>query len=174
MGPFKISMVLASIVLIVLALAKKIPMWTMKVYWLTFAMFFLLAEVWMSMGLIRGDADDKRIKTTLPPLANAVIMSMGDGFIGVLQVAIVMKVLGTDAFRSWSWKAAGLMVALGLAQNIPVTYIMRQAIAAGKISWAPLMPVQTKNVIQVQEAWILQPILLYAVLVRWHKELLDL
>jgi hypothetical protein len=63
------------------------------------------------------------------------------------------------------------MVAIGVGQNIPVTYIMRKEISVGKISWAPLMPFQTKNIIQIQEAWIIQPILMYILLVKFNKQI---
>jgi hypothetical protein len=171
MTPFKKAMLFACILFLVIASLKVVPGWMAKVFIVQTIFFFTLAELWMSMGLVNGDSDAKRSGSTLPPLMNSLIMSGGDGLIGVLQVAIVRKVLGPNAFKKWNWKALALMVAIGVGQNIPVTYIMRKEISVGKISWAPLMPFQTKNIIQIQEAWIIQPILMYILLVKFNKQI---
>ncbi len=172
MSPFRMSMIVGSIILLVLGAMRKVPLWVTKVYLITFAIMLLGAELWMSLGLVNGESYSDRAsdrKCTISSVINAVIMSAGDGLIGVLQVYIVRQVLGHNAFDKWNPKALALMLLIGVGQNIPVTYIMRKDISVGKISWAPLMPIQCLNIIQIQEAWILQSVLMYGILVKFNK-----
>jgi len=128
----------------------------------------------MSYGWVNGDSEHARTGDLIDPILNAVVMSAGDALICLAQVALVKGVLGDDAFRRWNWRALALMLALGLLQNFFVTYILRAKIRIGQVAWAPLMPYQGPNVLQVQEGWILQPFIFYAILIQARYGILDI
>ena len=174
MNLFNSLIVLASITLAVIGSSYIIPAWIGKVYIVNFILCFFGFEIWMTYGWVNGDSESARTGDTIDPILNAVVMSAGDALIGLAQVAVVKGVLGDNAFKKWDWKALGLMLALGLLQNFLVTYILRAKIRIGQVAWAPLMPYQGPNVIQVQEGWIAQPFLFYAILIQTRDSVLDI
>jgi hypothetical protein len=174
MNIFNSLIVLASITLAAIGSAYVIPAWMGKVYIANFVLCFFGFEIWMTYGWVNGDSEQARTGDLIDPLLNAIVMSAGDALIGLAQVAVVKGVLGNDAFRRWNWRALGLMLALGLLQNFLVTYILRAKIKVGQVAWAPLMPYQGPNVVQIQEGWLLQPFLFYAILIQGSHSILDI
>lgn len=138
----------------------------------------------MTYGLVDGDSEQKRLNTTTNPIVNMTIMTAGDGLIGVLQAEATLKAFGPEVFRKWDWRAFALIFSIGIVQNIAVTVILRKRLEVGKLSLAPMMPIRPPdnlakyglgtNILQNQEGWILQPFIFYAVLIRFHRQLMDI
>lgn len=101
------------------------------------------------------------------------MITAGDG-IAVTQVEATFKAFGSKAFKTWNWKAFALIFAIGIVQNIVVTFILRERLKGANISIAPLLPIKTNALLQVQEGWIIQPFIIYALLIKFHKEILDI
>ena len=119
--------------------------------------------MWMSYGLINGKSTEERDKNSNNTV-NMILMSLGDGLIGVLQIYIVYKLYGSKVLKKWDWKALSIIFIIGIVQNLIVTGFVYEKVKGEKISWAPLMPVQTNSIVQIQEPWIIQPFILYAIL----------
>lgn len=178
------GIVAVSLVLVVLSVTRVIPARIVKVYLFNFLLCLLGWEVWMTYGLVGGDSEQKRFNTTTNPIVNMTIMTAGDGLIGVLQAEATLKAFGPDVFRKWDWKAFALIFSIGIVQNIAVTVILRKRLEVGKLSLAPMMPIgppdnlakygMGANILQNQEGWILQPFIFYAVLIRFHRQLMDI
>ena len=128
----------------------------------------------MTYGILGGDSEQKRGDATTNPFANMMTMTAGDGIIGVLQAESALKAFGPKVFRKWDWRAFALMFSIGIVQNVAITVILRERLRVGRLSLAPMMPIEAPNIVMNQEGWILQPFLFYAVLIRFHRELMDI
>jgi len=180
----QIGIVAVSIVLTILCISRAIPTRIIKVYVFNFLLCLFGWEMWMTYGLLGGDSEQKRLATTTNPIVNMTIMTAGDGLIGVLQAEATLKAFGPEVFKKWDWRAFALIFAIGIVQNIAVTVILRKRLEAGKLSLAPMMPIRppdnlakyglSTNVLQSQEGWILQPFIFYAILIRFHGQLMDI
>ena len=170
----EISIICASIILLVLSFLRILPLRIAKVYLVNFFICLLGWEVWMTYGIINGDSEQKRGGDNVNPFLNMMMMTAGDGIVAVAQVEATFKAFGSKAFKKWNWKAFALIFVIGIVQNIVVTFILRKRLKGANISIAPLMPIKTNALLQNQEGWIIQPFILYALLVKFHKEILDI
>ncbi len=180
----QMGIVAVSLVLVILSTTRVIPARVIKVYIFNFLLCLLGWEVWMTYGLVGGDSEQKRLNTNTNPIVNMTIMTAGDGLIGVLQAEATLKAFGPEVFRKWDWRAFALIFSIGIVQNIAVTVILRKRLEVGKLSLAPMMPIRPPdnlakyglgtNILQNQEGWILQPFIFYAVLIRFHRQLMDI
>jgi hypothetical protein len=162
---FKIGIATFSLILLVLVAMKKLEMWTVKIYLINAILCFLGWEVWMSLGVL-GDAAGK---STLENISNAIAMSAGDGLIGVLQIYAVKKSFGVEAFKTWDWKVFSVIFAIGVSQNILLGVAIQKRLEKRKISWSPMMPVPGPSFLVNQESWIIQPFILYGILI-WDNQ----
>ena len=127
----------------------------------------------MTTGFLGGDSAKDR-GATLNPVANMISMSAGDGLIAVVQVEAVFRICGEDGFRKWSWKAFSIMFLIGTIQNIIVSIVLRKRLVGYRLSWAPMIPIMGHAMAQNQEPWVIQPFILYSILVKWHDEILGI
>ena len=148
---------------ILLIVSKKLPFWCLYVFIINFTLCLTLWEMWMSYGLVNGKSVEEREKNNNNTL-NMVLMSLGDGLMGVLQIFVAYKICGKNAFTKWNWKAFSIIFTIGIIQNLLVTALIYQKINNQEISWAPLMPIPATGIIQIQEPWIIQPFIIYAIL----------
>ena len=178
------GIVAVSLVLVILSITRVIPTRVIKVYLFNFLLCLFGWEVWMTYGLVGGDSEQKRLNTTTNPIVNMTVMTAGDGLVGVLQAEATLKAFGSEVFKKWDWRAFALIFAIGIVQNIAVTVILRKRLEVGKLSLAPMMPIRPPdnlvkyglgtNILQSQEGWILQPFIFYAILIRFHRQLMDI
>lgn len=162
----------ASVLLIVLSTTRVIPRRILKVFALNVVICLVGWELWMTYGLVDGDPVSKRVGKDINPFWNMLKMSAGDGLVGVLQVEAAVKAFGLDAFKKWNWKTFGVIFGIGMIQNIAVTVALRKRLVGANLSVAPMMPVKASGVIQNQEAWVIQPFILYALLIKYRKVIL--
>lgn len=151
-------------IFILLIVLKKLPLWTLYVFLINFFLCLITWEIWMSYGLVNGKSTSERNEGNTNDTVNMILMSLGDGLMGVLQIYTVYKLFGNKAFNKWDWRVFGVIFSIGVLQNIVVTAMIYKKINNKKISWAPLMPIQTNSVIQIQEPWIIQPFIIYGIL----------
>lgn len=148
---------------VLLLVMKKLPMWTLYVFLINFTLCLITWEMWMSYGLVNGQSTEEREKHNNNTV-NMILMSLGDGLMGVLQIYTAFKLCGPKAFKKWDWKAFGIIFSIGIVQNLLVTGFVYKKIKGKEISWAPLMPIPANGIIQIQEPWIIQPFIIYAIL----------
>lgn len=162
--------ILSSIILNVMSIVGVIPRWMVRVYIMNFLVCMFGWEVWMTYGLVGGDSvRDRKGDTGYNQLNNLLLMSTCDGWIGVLQVWCVRELFGKSSFtKGWRWKEFMVMWLVGVIQNVFVTVVLRKRMK-GKLSLAPLMPVRANAVVQNQEPWILQPFVVYPILLKMNK-----
>ena len=168
------GIVAVSIILAILCVCRALPVRIAKVYAFNFALCLLGWEIWMTYGVIGGQSEQDRLGVTTNPVLNMSIMSAGDALVGVAQVEATLKAFGPHAFKKWNWKAFALIFGIGIVQNLAITFILRKRLEAGKLSLAPMMPIRAPGLVMNQEGWIIQPFIFYAVLIRFHKEILDI
>jgi len=174
MSSMAIGILAATFIFLALVTFKALPIWYLWIFFITFALCMIGWEMWMTYGIIDGDSVEER--TGRDNGSNMVLMCLGDAIIGVLQIWAAMKMVGPSAFKSWNWKAFGIIFAIGIVQNILVTVALSKQIKGESISWAPMMPIKTDPIIQTQEPWILEPFILYAIAIaivgpKFHKRL---
>lgn len=169
MAVFQMMIVIATFIIGIMAAFRKVPPYMMKVFWINFFICFAGWEFRMSVGSDGADSISSRNSAIQSSLFNSLIMSAGDGLIGVLQVVAAKKVAGTEAFKKWDWKAFGIMLSIGVIQNIAIGVLLRKQVARGVIAWSPLMPFPGPNWWMNQQPWIIQPFILYPLLIHYNK-----
>ena len=105
---------------VLLLVMKKLPLWTLYVFIINFALCLITWEMWMSYGFVNGQSTEEREKNNNNTV-NMILMSLGDGLMGVLQIYTAFKVCGAKAFKKWDWKAFGIIFGIGITQNLLVT-----------------------------------------------------
>ena len=151
------------------------------VYLLNFFICFIGWEIWMSLGIVQpSDSYTKRIGIVgnnkylfYKNILNSFEMSFLDGFIGVIQILSAIKLYGKTILKKWNINAFNIIFILGILQNIIITLLFRGRLLYNSddkdISIAPLMPIKSYNYIQIQEAWVIQPFILYPLLIYFNN-----
>ena len=158
------TLIIFMLLCLVLVLRKVLPLWILYIFLINFVICASTWEIWLTYGAVNGDSINKRTDDdSISKNENWFVLSLADALVGVVQIGCTYALFGKDVFRKWNWKAFGVIFAIGIVQNILVTWSMRSRLKNGKLSWAPLMPIQTNGIIQNQEPWIIQPFILYAI-----------
>lgn len=158
-----IVIITATIIFLAMIALKLLPTWYLLIFNITFALCMIGWEMWMTYGIVNGKSVYER--SGKENSSNMVLMCLGDALIGVLQIWSVMKIIGPSAFRQWNWKAFAIIFLIGIIQNILVTMAIYKQIENESISWAPMMPIKMNSIIQIQLPWILQPFILYPLVI---------
>ena len=177
-------------VLAVLAAMRRLPRWVLVVYGAAFVFCAFGWEIWLTYGLMDGEAVDARrsaeLARAIPMHLNWVLNSLADaGSIclgGLLLVACAYR-FHPAPFLDWKWGAFALLGVWFLGQNLFVElFVYQDQLAAGKrLSWAPLIPTgpwwnpvlftlggRTVH-LQTQLPWLLMTPLLYATTIASYR-----
>lgn len=150
-----------------------------ELYVIMVVLSFIGWESWFSIGLEGGKSVMERDPTIGTSAAwNALINSLLDGAVALIQVMIAYGTFGEGILKTWSWDAFALMAAVGLLQNGVVSMLWSGRRGTGahsphdscEFSWAPAAPFQTNAPFLFDsisaasmEPWIIQPFVLYFV-----------
>jgi len=158
-----IGIIAITVILFAMISLKVLPIWYLWIFSITFGLSMIGWEMWMTYGIVNGESVNKRVGKENS--SNMILMCLSDAIIGVFQIWVAMKCLGPSAFRSWNWGAFAIIFFIGIVQNILVTIAITKQIANESISWAPMMPFKINPIIQIQLPWIIQPFILYPLVI---------
>jgi hypothetical protein len=117
-------------------------------------------EIWVSHGIYNGDSVVSR-GGNIPNWLNTIIMSALDGLICAIIVWICIKRYGVNMFKKWNWNGFLFLFMIANVQNIIAFILVNNVIKNKTISLAPLAPIRSNAYIQLQEPWIILPVILY-------------
>lgn len=145
---------------------KIIPKYYLVVFLVMAVISFFGWEMWISGGLIGGDSVTTR-GGGLSPFLNALLMSLSDGMITVMIMWICIKIFGKEMFMKWYLPGFLAFWALANLQNAVVTEYLAKTVAGQNLSLAPLAPFKASYKYQLQESWIIVPIIIYVVILKF-------
>ena len=129
-----------------------------------FSVIFCYAtfEVWMSYGLWDGSVNER---TGHSNLSNSIIMSCGDGAVVIFIIVLMQLMFGTNVFDKPNIAIFIIFFGLMNLQNVIVSNIIYKRFQTGKISRAPLIPLNTDSVVKSLQPWFILPFIIYPALV---------
>ena len=144
---------------------KIIPTYYIVVFLVTAVICFFGWEMWLSGGLLGGESVTAR-GGGLSPFLNALVMSLGDGIITVTIMWICIKIFGKEMFMKWYLPGFLAFWALANIQNAVATEYLAKTVDGQNLSLAPLIPFKASYQYQLQDAWIIVPIIIYVVILK--------
>lgn len=126
----------------------RVAPWVLTVYFAALVFSAAGWEIWLTYGLVDGEAVDARragaLSAALPQHVNWLVNSLADAAICLFGLLLVACVYGfrLTPFLDWKWGAFTLLFVWFVGQNaLTELTIYQEQLSVGKrLSWAPLIP----------------------------------